>query len=185
MYVCMYVRITIENKPINCVSSSSCLGVKLDNKLNWSPHIKMVNWNFHAKISKLKQMKTFNWSTLENFYFKGNLPSVTYCISLWRSFNLPDGFTTSTYVSQSMKFSAWQNGVKEKLRFDVKCSKSKALHDFFIHRTSIVWNCFSSQLKSKSRLALRNSLNTLTILISPQTLLQPVIAVTNLCIIDL
>ena len=122
MYVCMYVRITIENKPINCVSSSSCLGVKLDNKLNWSPHIKMVNWNFHAKISKLKQMKTFNWCTLENIYFKGNLSSVTYCISLWRSFNLPDGFTTSTYVSQSMKFSAWQNGVKEKLRFDVKCS---------------------------------------------------------------
>ena len=38
---------------------------------------------------------------------------------------------------------------------------------------------------STSRLALRNSLNALTILILPQTLLQPVIAVTNLCIIDL
>ena len=79
--------ITIDNKPINCVSSSSCLGVKLDNKLNWSPHIKMVTTNFNTKISKLKQMKTFNRPTLSSIYFKGILPSVTYCISLWGSSN--------------------------------------------------------------------------------------------------
>lgn len=83
--------ITIDDKLINCVSSSSCLGVKLDNKLNWSPHIKttkMVTSNFNAnfKISKLKQMKTFNRSTLESIYLHvGILPSVTYCISLWGS----------------------------------------------------------------------------------------------------
>lgn len=75
-------QITIDDKPINWVFSSSCLGVKLDNKLNWSPHIKMVNSNFNAKISKLKQMRTFNRSTLDSIYFKGILPSVTYCISL-------------------------------------------------------------------------------------------------------
>ena len=81
--------ITIDNKTISCVSSSSCLGVKLDNKLNWSPHIKMVNsTDFNAKISKLKQMKIFNRSTLESIYFKGILPSVTYCISLWGSSKL-------------------------------------------------------------------------------------------------
>lgn len=81
-------QITIDDKPINWVFSSSCLGVKLDNKLNWSPHIKMVNSNFNAKISKLKQMRTFNRSTLDSIYFKGILPSVTYCISLWGSSNL-------------------------------------------------------------------------------------------------
>ena len=81
--------ITIDNKTISCVSSSSCLGVKLDNKLNWSPHIKMVNsTDFNAKVSKLKQMKIFNRSTLESIYFKGILPSVTYCISLWGSSKL-------------------------------------------------------------------------------------------------
>ena len=74
--------IAIDDKPINCVSSSSCLGVKLDNKLNWSPHIKIVTSNFNAKISKLNQMKTFNRSTLESIYFKGTLPGVTYCICL-------------------------------------------------------------------------------------------------------
>ena len=80
--------IAIDDKPINCVSSSSCLGVKLDNKLNWSPHIKIVTSNFNAKISKLNQMNTFNRSTLESIYFKGTLPSVTYCICLWGSSNL-------------------------------------------------------------------------------------------------
>ena len=80
--------ITIDDKPINCVSSSSRLGVKLDNKFNRSPHIKMVTSNFNAKISKLKQMTTFNRSTLESIYFTGILPSVAYCISLWGSSNL-------------------------------------------------------------------------------------------------
>ena len=35
------------------------------------------------------------------------------------------------------------------LRFDLKCSKSKALHDSFTHHASIVWNCLPSQFKSK------------------------------------
>ena len=48
----------------------------------------MANSNFNAKISKLKQMETFNRSILESIYFKGILPSVTYCISLWGSSNL-------------------------------------------------------------------------------------------------
>ena len=87
-FICPNRLITIDDKPINYVSSSSCVGVKLDNKLNWSPHTKMVTSNFNAKISKLKQMKTFNRSTLESIYFKGILPSATYCISLWGSSNL-------------------------------------------------------------------------------------------------
>lgn len=36
--------ITIDNKRFNGISSSSCLGVKLDNNLNWSLHIKMVHF---------------------------------------------------------------------------------------------------------------------------------------------
>ena len=80
--------ISIDHKPIIRVSRSSCLGVKLHNKLNWAPHIKMVTSNFNAKISKLKQMKSFKHSTPESIYFKGILPSVTYCISQWGSSNL-------------------------------------------------------------------------------------------------
>ena len=39
--------------------------------------------------------------------------------------------------------------LRDNLKFDLKCSKSKALHDSFTHRASIVWNCLPSQLKSK------------------------------------
>lgn len=65
---------TLDDKPIKCVSSLSYLGVTLDNKLSWSPHIKLIVSIFNAKIAKLKQMKTFDRSTLE---------SITYYISLW------------------------------------------------------------------------------------------------------
>ena len=39
--------------------------------------------------------------------------------------------------------------LRHNLRFELVCSKSKALHDSFTHRASIVWNCLPSQLKSK------------------------------------
>ena len=79
---------TYESKLINCVSRSSCLGVTLDNKLSWSPHINQISCTFNAKITKLKRMKTFDRSTLESLYFKTILPSTTYCISLWVSSHL-------------------------------------------------------------------------------------------------
>ena len=183
----------IDNKTISFVSSSSCLGVKLDNKLNWSPHIKMVNSNFNAKISKLKQMKTFNRSTLESIYFKGILPSVTYCISLWgstklladlepiRAARLIHNISTSIPNHAVLSAAKWSSihymykrrlaciayqpfhnlapddisslftkhvtsyNLRDNLRLNLKCSKSKALHDSFTHRASQL----PSQLKSK------------------------------------
>ena len=77
--------ITLDNHLINCTSQSTILGVALDNKLCWKPHIKQISANFNAKINKLKQIKSFDLSTLETIYFKGILPSTTYCISLWGS----------------------------------------------------------------------------------------------------
>ena len=40
--------ITYESKLINYVSRSSCLGVTLDNKLSWSPHINQIPCTFNA-----------------------------------------------------------------------------------------------------------------------------------------
>ena len=31
--------------------------------------------------------------------------------------------------------------LRDNLRLNLKCSKSKALHDSFTHRANIVWNC--------------------------------------------
>ena len=49
--------ITLDNHLINCTSQSKILGVALDNKLCWKPHIKQISANFNAKINKLKQIK--------------------------------------------------------------------------------------------------------------------------------
>ena len=75
--------ITLDNHLINCTTQSSSLGVTLDNKLSWTPHIKSIAANFNAKTNKLKQIKSFDLRTLESIYFKGIQPSTTYCISLW------------------------------------------------------------------------------------------------------
>ena len=48
-----------------------------------STHILSTTANFNAKLNKLKQMKTFDHTTLETIYFWSILSSVTYCISLW------------------------------------------------------------------------------------------------------
>ena len=74
--------ITLENNLINCVSHSLSLGVTLDNNLCWTPHIKSISAIFNAKLNKLKQMRTFDHTSLETIYFNGILPGVTYCISL-------------------------------------------------------------------------------------------------------
>ena len=70
------------------VQIQKLLGVTLDNKLSWSPHINQISCTFNAKITKLKRMKTFDRPTLESISFKAILPSTTYCISLWGSSHL-------------------------------------------------------------------------------------------------
>ena len=144
-------------------------------------------------------MKTFNRSTLESIYFKGILPSVTYCISLWGSSNfladledshiraarLIHNISISTPKHDVLSMAKWSSihymynrrltcmayrafhnlapddinnlftkhetsyNLRDNLRFEIVFSKSKALHDSFTHRASIVWNCLPSQLKSK------------------------------------
>ena len=63
--------------------SSTCLGIKIDNKLSWSKHIQSTCKNYNAKLKQLNKMKALNRSILESIYFKGILPSVTYGIAIW------------------------------------------------------------------------------------------------------
>ena len=48
--------ITLENNLFNRVSHSLSLGVTLDNKLCWTPHMKSITANFNANLNKLKPM---------------------------------------------------------------------------------------------------------------------------------
>lgn len=48
--------ITLENNLFKRVSHSLSLGVTLDNKLCWTPHMKSITANFNANLNKLKPM---------------------------------------------------------------------------------------------------------------------------------
>ena len=79
--------------------------------------------------------------------------------------------------------------LRDNLRLELVCSKSKALNDSLTHRATIVWNCLPSQLKSKlSYSSFKANINKFSKCIDQitfgRTLLQPIIIVVNLYIID-
>ena len=78
-------KICLGQKELSFVSNSKCLGIQIDNKLSWSPHIKSLSKRFSARVKKLKHLKGLDSRILESIYFKGIIPSITYSIALWGS----------------------------------------------------------------------------------------------------
>ena len=78
-------KICLGQKELSFVSKSKCLGIQIDNKLSWSPHIKSLSKRFSARVKKLKHLKGLDSRILESIYFKGIIPSITYSIALWGS----------------------------------------------------------------------------------------------------
>ena len=68
---------------IRLVESSTCLGVKLDNRRSRSDHISYVRKCFSQKVGALKRKKYLPVKTLQEIYFKTIILSVTYCILIW------------------------------------------------------------------------------------------------------
>ena len=63
--------------------SARCLGVVMDEKLNWSEHLTDVIKIFSRKLNILKTLYFLPMTVLELFYFKVVLPSITYGIVAW------------------------------------------------------------------------------------------------------
>ena len=76
------------NSYIYFTSKSTCLGVVIDHNLNWKPQIKMLHSKFGGKLKFLKSMKGLPTCVLEEIYYKGIVPSITYCIAVWGSCSL-------------------------------------------------------------------------------------------------
>jgi len=70
---------------INVTESVKCLGVHIDNNLDWSVHAKKVIKSFRTKLIKLFSMRFLHPPELSEIYFKGILPSVLYSIAIWGS----------------------------------------------------------------------------------------------------
>ena len=73
------------NSYIHFSTKSTCLGVEIDYKPNWKPQVKALHTKFGGKLKFLKKFKALPSSVLEEIYFKGIVPSITYCITIWGS----------------------------------------------------------------------------------------------------
>ena len=86
---------------IKFTTKTTCLGIKIDNKLTWKPQIDSVAGKFSGKLKFLKIMKNLPVKVLEEIYYKGVVPSITYCIAVWGT--CP---TTSFYKLESLHIKA-------------------------------------------------------------------------------
>ena len=71
------------NNFISFTTKTTCLGVIIDQKLNWKPQIDKLHTKFAGKLKFLKKMKGLPTNILEEIYYKGIVPSITYCIAVW------------------------------------------------------------------------------------------------------
>ena len=69
------------------------IGVTVDNKLTWSPHLS-VKKSFASKLNLLRKSTFLPKSVLENFYLSVILPSVIYSLVSWANYSNSELFRT-------------------------------------------------------------------------------------------
>ena len=79
------VPIHIGTYAIVWVNKSRLLGITVDDKLSWEPHILDLKKSFAKKLHLIRRSRFLPKDVLTNFYFKVILPSVTYGLVLWGS----------------------------------------------------------------------------------------------------
>ena len=72
-----------EENSIDFVNSTCCLGIEIDNKLSWSPHIDKLCKSYRKKLGALRRMPRLPPKVLEEIYFKTVVSGVSYCIPVW------------------------------------------------------------------------------------------------------
>ena len=70
--------IFIGNSTIEWVSKSRLLGMTVDEKLTWTPHMLELKKSFGKKLGLLKKSRFLHRNVRLQLYFKIILPSVTY-----------------------------------------------------------------------------------------------------------
>jgi len=74
--------ITMDGRSLEIVDHHKVLYVTVDNKLSWNKHTDNTTKQFNIKVKKLERMRSVGSETLNKFYYKAIIPSVTYNISV-------------------------------------------------------------------------------------------------------
>lgn len=78
------IQIMIENVKIERVFDNKFLGVVIDHKLSWNPHIKQLKTKLSKAIGILYKTKDFlSTNALLILYQSLIIPHITYCIEVW------------------------------------------------------------------------------------------------------
>ena len=78
------VKLTIDSTEIEQTTHIKFLGVIIDNKLTWKPHIDNVKTKISKIIAILYKMKNIlNKKSLQTLYNSLLLPYLTYCVEIW------------------------------------------------------------------------------------------------------
>ena len=85
-------RIKCELRPIticgNFFLNTKFLGVIIDEKLNWSDHIRYIKNRISKSIGIINKTRTFlDKNTLRNIYYTFIYPYLIYCIEIWGNKN--------------------------------------------------------------------------------------------------
>ena len=77
---------------IEWVNKTRLLGMTVDHKISWVPHILELKRNFAKKLDLMKRSRFLPRDVLEQFYFKVILPSVSYGLVMWGGCNNVENF---------------------------------------------------------------------------------------------
>ena len=80
----MDVKLCINKVPIQQVDNTKCLGVIIDDNLNWSNHISYINSKIEKGIGIICiSGKFFSKSALINLYYAFIFTYLIYCFEVW------------------------------------------------------------------------------------------------------
>lgn len=77
-------KLMINDTEIEKVTEIKFLGVIIDSKLNWKPHIKHINAKISKSLAIMNKVKyLLNQASLYTLYCSFILPYISYCVEVW------------------------------------------------------------------------------------------------------
>ena len=103
---------------IKYVTHSKCLGITIDNRLNWIKQYEQIYKSYSAEVKELKRFRYLPKPVQELIYFRTIIPAITYCIAVW-------GTASAVYLEELETLHAKAAKIIHKIK--VNCSDGDLL----------------------------------------------------------